>query len=170
MKAISLLQPWASLIAIGAKQWESRSWQTKYRGQVALHASLKRPDYRILATHPFKSALAAGMPCRECQGRDKRCLICDGLGFEAPPCGAILAVADVTEIIDTGEWLRRHCHHGQLSGPHAREYTFGDYSPKRFAWKMENIRRLPEPVECKGALMLWRVPSSAEESILKQFR
>src|SRR5689334_8102777 len=41
MKVISLLQPWASLVVIGAKQIETRSWNTKYRGPLLIHASKK---------------------------------------------------------------------------------------------------------------------------------
>ncbi len=39
MKAISIWQPWASLIAIGAKQIETRSWATGYRGLLVIHAA-----------------------------------------------------------------------------------------------------------------------------------
>lgn len=38
MRAITLWQPWASLIAIGAKTIETRSWSTAYRGPLAIHA------------------------------------------------------------------------------------------------------------------------------------
>ncbi|WP_342351939.1 ASCH domain-containing protein [Lysinibacillus boronitolerans] len=30
MKAITIKQPWATLIALGEKRFETRSWQTKY--------------------------------------------------------------------------------------------------------------------------------------------
>ncbi len=39
MKAITIHQPWASLIVVGAKRFETRSWETKYRGPIAIHAS-----------------------------------------------------------------------------------------------------------------------------------
>jgi activating signal cointegrator 1 len=39
MKAISICQPWATLIVIGAKRFETRSWKTDYRGILAIHAS-----------------------------------------------------------------------------------------------------------------------------------
>lgn len=42
MKAITIWQPWASLLAHGMKQYETRSWATKYRGPIAIHAA-KRP-------------------------------------------------------------------------------------------------------------------------------
>jgi len=38
MKAITILQPYASLIASGAKWVENRTWQTRYRGPLAIHA------------------------------------------------------------------------------------------------------------------------------------
>ena len=39
MKAISIKQPWASLIVNGIKDIENRTWATKYRGKVLIHAS-----------------------------------------------------------------------------------------------------------------------------------
>ena len=41
MKVISIRQPWASLIVCGSKDIENRTWATKYRGPIAIHASLK---------------------------------------------------------------------------------------------------------------------------------
>jgi hypothetical protein len=41
MKAITLWQPWASLVADQLKTIETRSWHTKYRGVLAIHAGLK---------------------------------------------------------------------------------------------------------------------------------
>jgi len=39
MKVISIRQPWATLIAKGYKDYEFRSWKTKYRGEFLIHAS-----------------------------------------------------------------------------------------------------------------------------------
>jgi hypothetical protein len=39
MKALSLIQPWASAIILGKKRIETRKWKTGYRGMVAIHAS-----------------------------------------------------------------------------------------------------------------------------------
>ena len=41
-KAISIKQPWSFLIASGIKDVENRTWQTKFRGRVLLHAGAKR--------------------------------------------------------------------------------------------------------------------------------
>lgn len=45
MKTLSLWQPWASLVALGIKTIETRSWSTKYRGPLAIHAARRRPDH-----------------------------------------------------------------------------------------------------------------------------
>ena len=39
MKAITLQQPWASLVAAGATNIVTRVWQTEYRGRLAIHAA-----------------------------------------------------------------------------------------------------------------------------------
>jgi hypothetical protein len=43
MKIMSIRQPWAALIVCGFKDIENRTWPTRYRGPVLIHASL-RPD------------------------------------------------------------------------------------------------------------------------------
>lgn len=41
MKTLSIKQPWASLIAAGIKDIENRTWRTKHRGRIYIHASSK---------------------------------------------------------------------------------------------------------------------------------
>jgi hypothetical protein len=38
MRALSILQPWATLLLSGAKHYETRSWKTDYRGPLLIHA------------------------------------------------------------------------------------------------------------------------------------
>ena len=38
MKVITIKQPWATLIAKGYKEYEFRTWKTKYRGEILIHA------------------------------------------------------------------------------------------------------------------------------------
>lgn len=38
MRALTLWQPWASLVALDVKTIETRSWSTSYRGPLAIHA------------------------------------------------------------------------------------------------------------------------------------
>jgi len=39
MKALSIKQPWASLIAHGIKDIENRTWRTNFRGRIYIHTS-----------------------------------------------------------------------------------------------------------------------------------
>lgn len=45
MKAISIKQPWANLIAYGIKTIETRTWKTKYRGRLLIVSSKKPSMY-----------------------------------------------------------------------------------------------------------------------------
>ena len=40
MKVLTIKQPWATLIVEGYKKYEFRSWKTKYRGKILIHAGL----------------------------------------------------------------------------------------------------------------------------------
>lgn len=140
MRALTLTQPWASLVACGAKRIETRDWSTGYRGPLAIHAAKGYPDHAkaLCFEEPFRGALAAA-------GLD---------GPWALPKGAIVAVATL-----------KHCIHIPQMGPTTGipyddplEMAFGDYSDGRDMWFLEDVRALPEPIPCRGALGLWIVP------------
>lgn len=40
MKALTIKEPWATLIIEGYKAYEFRSWKTKYRGKILIHAGM----------------------------------------------------------------------------------------------------------------------------------
>lgn len=150
MKAITLTQPWASLVIGGPileaeppKHHETRGWSTAYRGQLAIHAAKTFPaDARHLASqHPFTAALRA-------------------LGFltlDALPLGAVLGhvnLVDVQRIISP-----RHSHPSPkfITPPPADvlDLMFGDWTAGRWAWKLADVCRYPNPIPARGALSLW---------------
>ena len=45
MKALSLTQPWATLVATDQKRIETRSWRTNYRGPLYIHAAKRFPPH-----------------------------------------------------------------------------------------------------------------------------
>ena len=47
MKCLSIRQPWALLVCIGARTIENRSWDTSHRGEIAIHAG----GYRNAVKH-----------------------------------------------------------------------------------------------------------------------
>lgn len=156
MKALSLIQPWASLIAIGAKRIETRSWRTSYRGPIAIHASKGFPGWArdTCDEEPFYSVLTRagllwpmGDETLTHQARERYLTI---------PLSAIVAVAylsdvDLAQRIDDAYLVRAGC------PPHERD--FGDYAPGRVGWLLGAVKRLSEPIPCTGARGLWDVPA-----------
>jgi hypothetical protein len=149
MKALTLTQPWATLVAIGAKQIETRSWRASYRGPLAIHAAKGLgPIYSEAnlmgrcRSEPFRSALlAAGF---------LRTLVL--------PRGAIVAVCNLVGIIKTSAFEESRTQYYDYPRGWTlteQERAFGDYSPGRYAWLLADIRALPEPILAKGALGLW---------------
>jgi activating signal cointegrator 1 len=160
MKTITLTQPWATLVAIGAKRIETRSWATRYRGPLAIHAAKgygkggMRTHKELCGTEPFCSVLNAALERWYSDRRDLR----DMVEHPFMPLGAIVAVCELVDCVSTG--LYSSVQHGGETwqvppGNMSREYSFGDYSAGRFAWLLADIRSLPEPIPARGALGLW---------------
>ncbi len=48
------------------------------------------------------------------------------------------------------------------------EKAFGDWGPGRFAHRLENPKKLAEPIEVRGWQGFWNVPLEIEHMILEQ--
>ena len=140
MKALSCWQPHASLVAVGAKKNETRSWATKYRGQLAIHAARKwNAELRSLCqTEPFCSALLthAGITPR----------LWRGFTGSPLPLGCILAICELVDCVPV-EQIR--------DGLSEQELAFGDYSDGRWAWVLRDVQPLASPVLAHGHQGLW---------------
>ena len=72
MKALSVKQPWANMIASGEKTIETRTWMTSYRGQVLIVSS-KQPRIKPAGCAVAVVTLAAvvnHLPTGKCGHRD----------------------------------------------------------------------------------------------------
>ena len=49
MRALTLPQPFAQLVALGIKPFDVRTWGSNHRGRVAIHAARVRPRQTLLA-------------------------------------------------------------------------------------------------------------------------
>lgn len=160
LRGLSLIQPYATLIAIGAKRIETRSWSTDYRGLVAIHASKtwNRGLSQICQEEPFRSTL-------------RRVAREDGVNFLKLPLGAIVAVAHLHRV---GRISRRRDGRIYVTGRDlpvsGDELDFGNYEPGLYAWVFTNVQRLPEPIPCRGAPGLWPLPPEVESAMLSQER
>ncbi len=84
MKTITVWQPWAGALAAGIKENETRSWATKYRGPIAIHAAM-RDIFDGLELIPVPTAL-----------KIKEALRCEWADM---PRGAIVATGELVDCI-----------------------------------------------------------------------
>lgn len=142
MKALTLTQPWATLVAIGAKRIETRSWSTGYEGSLAIHAAKGFPE-------------DARMDCIGGAIQDAL----DAAGFDEGnlPRGVIVATARLVRVLPIYSFATIRTQVREYCGVHINsdEEAFGDYSPRRFAWVFTDIVRIEPPIAAKGALGLW---------------
>ncbi|NEQ64761.1 MAG: ASCH domain-containing protein [Symploca sp. SIO2D2] len=152
MRCITLHQPYATLIALGLKHYETRSWATNYRGALLIHAAKKNAaTNQIQAINLFlgeqglpkelnefvKTAHELPVGCVVAIVDLSKCLkMADGWGADPDP-------PLLETIIQTKSYLER---------------SVGYWKPGRYAWRLEDIHALPKPIPCKGKQGLW-IPS-----------
>lgn len=132
MKALSLWQPWASLVALQLKRVETRGWTTDYRGPLAIHAA-KRPIPRDFGEFAEEKKIA-------------HVLAAYGVAWRTLPLGVVLCTVDLFRIERTSV-IR-----GDLS---ETERIFGDYTDCRYAWFFQDVKRFETPIPAKGNRLLW---------------
>lgn len=176
MKFLTIRQPWASLIAVGAKQIETRPFSTKYRGPLAIHAGKAQPSRDLVRMGQWLTRWDYG---------EGRYVLSDGLGkWGALPLGAVVAVCDLIDVvpiighkaihqydeppvpcIDAHPGSLTHWwHHDAGFTDVTDQFPFGDFTPGRFAWLLGNVRPI-DPVPMKGAQGLRDLPADILERI-----
>lgn len=153
MKALSLWQPWASAIALGAKTIETRHWKTPYRGPIAIHAAQRR-NRRELADIEQMPEFAAAFwdPC------DKFRPFAEELPF-----GALVATANLVDIRPSDKFsIEELCTARMRVGAPEHltwcECQMGNFNLGRFGWVLADIAPLIEPIPFKGGQGLFNVP------------
>lgn len=155
MKVLSLLQPWASLVVIGAKRIETRSWNTKYRGPLLIHASLGKSGRSIAKEYPFKDFMPKGdyVPPTSVFSTPYY-----KVNFDALPFGAIIGQVELIHTEVSEQLIGRDVYHYGSSHKWTmteQEKAFGDYSPGRYGWLLSNPIQFPVIIPAKGSLSLW---------------
>ena len=126
MKVLSLKEPFATLIKDKVKFIETRSWKTKYRGEIYIHASLTKVSKKNLRNPEIldfvKSDFSYGY------------IIC-----KAKLVDCTYMTEDFIEKIKENK----------------KEYLCGEYSVGRYAWILDDIEVLDLPIKAKGRLGIW---------------
>lgn len=147
MKGLSLWQPWASLMAIGAKRYETRSWSTSYRGLVAIHAAQQwNEDLKSTArdNKHFWNTLVPSLPNRS---------------LSDIPRGCFIALGKLHRVLSTTT------HAEAIPSEDTEEFWFGDYSPGRFMWIFDGVWKLKEPVYAPGHQGLWTLQEAEADVV-----
>lgn len=148
MKALTLWQPWASLVALGEKRIETRCWDTKYRGELAIHASANLPPAwlgRSRFSCEFADEVADVLNVR--RDRDDRLGSHVDDEVKKLPRGSVLCIVRLVHTEPTTAEMREYFSR--------RELIFGNYEDGRYAWHLELIEVLEQPIPAKGNRRLW---------------
>lgn len=168
MRALTLRQPYATLVALGAKRVETRSWSTAYRGRLLIHAGKATPQWGALGGYgvatdergPFLATPRVGVVTGE---RQRMPL----------PLGALVASADLIDVLPmvAGDDVANDVHGcrtglvgfvwiGSDEGPRVYRWNgsqyeqqlssfppepeFGVYERGRWAWLLDDVRSTTE--------------------------
>lgn len=162
MKIITLWQPWATLIALGIKKFETRSWSTRYRGKLAIHAAKRKVNKNALEKIAFD--LSGQLDYLDIQSNDY-------------PQGVIIAVCEVIScsfMVDR-ETLYQLYNKVKINERDANSYpltylvqhaqkkdciwidevsivekSVGDWRPGRYAWQLDRVQQLDKMISYKG--------------------
>ena len=150
MYAITRHQPWATLIALGLKTVETRSWPAPARlvGQV-------------IAVHAGKRVVRRPGECIERELRDR-------LGedwIRTIPTGAVVATATLAGMsrVEYVDLTSGHAVHDvdtemgyAVGAARTRIDPWGDFRSGRWLWFLDDVEVLPEPVPAVGHQSFWQ--------------
>lgn len=141
MKVLSTQEPYASLISNGYKSIETRSWGTKYRGDILIHASQGKKFLKLINNYEVLE-------------------IINGMEMMF---GNIVCIAKLSDCIYMDDNFLN-----SIKNKH-QEHILGIYENGRYAWILEDIRILKKPIIAKGKLNLWEYDFKEEENEIKLF-
>ena len=148
MKAITIKQPFASLIAEGIKDIENRTWPTKFRGRVLIHAGLdQKLDKQAL------DVIFTKVQLNKLLEKYYEYDLCLRFG----PFGAIIGSVEIVDCVinHTSIWAEKSVYHGEVV-----EKVNGECEIIKpiYNWVLANPIKFPEPIPAKGKLSFWDYP------------
>lgn len=128
MKVLSLTEPYATLIKEKKKLIETRSWKTAYRGELYIHASSTK------------------IPKKYKENKELMTLVNNislNYGYIICKCKLVDCLYMTKEYVEN------------MQKNNYQEYICGEYAEGRYAWILEDIEVLKEPILAKGHLGVW---------------
>lgn len=152
MKALTIWQPWASLIMIGAKPWEWRGWplpKWMVDHQVVIHAgarAVKADEIVDLIEEIYigDTSLIA----------EKALPLLKNTPLAGYPRSCGLGTVILRAPIRAADWAAEH----DKSGLDSDRI---DHS--KWAWPVTDIKPFAQPIPCRGAQGFWNWPEAGEE-------
>lgn len=150
LPALTLWQPWATMIAVGAKRIETRHWKTNYRGWLVIHAAkrFQIAEKELCLHSPFCEML-------KCAG----ILRLTDMPLGAGLCAAYLVEVTPTETLTEGT---------ALVDFDEVERALGNYQPRRYAWIFDRVLAFPAPIVLSGRQGIWNWPWPIETDELRE--
>lgn len=134
MKALTVWQPYASLLVMGLKEYETRGWETKYRGPLIIHAAKLNDNARKDDIDRVVTVLREHGMDKEAEALFEAC----GRSF-----GCAVGVVDLTGCS------------AMMDGGTVLENAVGYFGEGRFGWKCDNPRMFASPIQVPGKQGLW---------------
>ncbi|MCM3729511.1 ASCH domain-containing protein [Neobacillus cucumis] len=137
MKVLTMKQPWASLFVLREVIYETRTWRTSYRGPLAIHTS-KQVD-RAVCSHKTIQALLGK----------------HGYTVDNLPTGKIIAVCNLINCLKVTDNQTTWAVLENSVIVSENNYFLGDFNERNYAWEVQDMQLLDQPIPAKGHLGLW---------------
>ena len=133
MKVLTIQEPYATFIMHGMKKIETRSWKTKYRGEIYIHAGKSKNFLKKINNNKVLKLL-------------------ENIGLNY---GNIICKA---ELIDCVYMTKEFIDKVKIENNY--EYILGEYAVGRYAWILQNVQEINQKIHAKGKLNIWTYPES----------
>ena len=134
MKVLTIQEPYATFIMQGMKKIETRSWKTKYRGEIYIHAGKSKKFLKRIHNNKVLKLL-------------------ENIDLNY---GNIICKA---ELIDCVYMTKAFI--DKVKSENNYEYILGEYAVGRYAWILQNVQKLNQKIHAKGKLNIWTYPESS---------
>lgn len=181
MKAITLYQPYATLMAFGVKIVETRDWATKLREEIAIHAAAAIPRW-VLEVDFGEWTIEQDNP----RGAEPAYLLRGpGIWPYRLPLGAVVAKCRVVDMVSTSRcWAPgalEPASEGRVIRPEvwgtaehvqgilgeddlldvSDQLPYGDFGPDRYAWVTRDRKPFTTPIPASGGQKIWNWTEAA---------